>query len=99
MERGGLGCRWNRPRQVMEQRPGLKLGQARVLAAAEAGRWRGPTDARTDVFCRIAQLERAGKDSVQETRAVRVQLESWWTGGLTEGDRGLRTRKKVRDLA
>ena len=83
----------------MEQRPGLKLGQARVLAAAEAGRWWGRTDARTDVSCRTGQLVRGGKDSVEGTRAARVQLESWWTGGLAEGDRGLRTRKKVRDLA
>lgn len=83
----------------MEQRPGSKLGQARVLAAAEAGRWRGRTAAQTDVFGRIVQLIRAGKDSVEGTRAVRVQWESWWTGGLTGRDRGLRARKKVRDLA
>jgi hypothetical protein len=78
MKRVGLVWRRNRPRQLVEQRPGLKLRQARVLTVAEAGRWRGRTAAQRDetrVLCREDQLTRAGGDSVEGTRAARVQLE------------------------
>jgi hypothetical protein len=52
--------------------------------------------------CRQDQQARAAGDSVEGTRAVRVQLECGWTGGLIEEDKTREDsgqREKVRDLA